>query len=377
MAKKRKNNFWAVLLSIVLIGGVAGVGFLSSGFTNWNVNEWFQTSSQEDNHFVSNQLATSLAEENGIELKVKKSSQPSKYGSQTIGYDINPQNNTNDEILYKLNYADGSIPEEMIIVIHNPEKQELTISCNNVFTEQIILTLYSKNNENVNAKLYVDFIEKLNVKQNLVINENKPLSISNEITSSGGSIIIDKTITSESFTFNEDFILKAEQYMKADSYSIVVNANLNYTDEEGNEFSLAEEYHESARYQDITPNEYFANDINYNFIGVDSSAINNLKSINFSYDSFVNSIYLHITNIKFDVYENDGHEALSGKKDGIFDLKLSNISSDHFNDLFSGTSPVFDYSVTINNQEYSSSFGLKIEGLNITSISIDKTNITF
>ena len=377
MAKKRKNNFWAVLLSIVLIGGVAGVGFLSSGFTNWNVNEWFQTSSQEDNHFVSNQLATSLAEENGIELKVKKSSQPSKYGSQTIGYDINPQNNTNDEILYKLNYADGSIPEEMIIVIHNPEKQELTISCNNVFTEQIILTLYSKNNENVNANLYVDFIEKLNVKQNLVINENKPLSISNEITSSGGSIIIDKTITSESFTFNEDFILKAEQYMKADSYSIVVNANLNYTDEEGNEFSLAEEYHESARYQDITPNEYFANDINYNFIGVDSSAINNLKSINFSYDSFVNSIYLHITNIKFDVYENDGHEALSGKKDGIFDLKLSNISSDHFNDLFSGTSPVFDYSVTINNQEYSSSFGLKIEGLNITSISIDKTNITF
>ena len=377
MAKKRKNNFWAVLLSIVLIGGVAGVGFLSSGFTNWNVNEWFQTSSQEDNHFVSNQLATSLAEENGIELKVKKSSQPSKYGSQTIGYDINPQNNTNDEILYKLNYADGSIPEEMIIVIHNPEKQELTISCNNVFTEQIILTLYSKNNENVNAKLYVDFIEKLNVKQNLVINENKPLSISNEITSSGGSIIIDKTITSESFTFNEDFILKAEQYMKADSYSIVVNANLDYTDEEGSRFCLAEEYHESAHYQDITPDEYFANDINYNFIGVDSSAINNLKSINFSYDSFVNSIYLHITNIKFDVYENDGHEALSGKKDGIFDLKLSNISSDHFNDLFSGTSPVFDYSVTINNQEYSSSFGLKIEGLNITSISIDKTNITF
>ena len=374
---KRKNNFWAVLLSIVLIGGVAGVGFLSSGFTNWNVNEWFQTSSQEDNHFVSNQLATSLAEENGIELKVKKSSQPSKYGSQTIGYDINPQNNTNDEILYKLNYADGSISEEMIIVIHNPEKQELTISCNNVFTEQIILTLYSKNNENVNAKLYVDFIEKLNVKQNLVINENKPLSISNEITSSGGSIIIDKTITSESFTFNEDFILKAEQYMKADSYSIVVNANLNYTDEEGNEFSLAEEYHESARYEDITPEEYFAKDIQYNLIGLDNSSINNLKNQSFSYDSFVNSIYLHITNIKFDVYENDGHEALSGKKDGIFDLKLSNISSDHFNDLFSGTSPVFDYSVTINNQEYSSSFGLKIEGLNITSISIDKTNITF
>ena len=375
---KRKNNFGKVLLSFALIGVTAGVGFLSSGFTNWNVEEWFQISSTEDGAFIDGQLSTHLKEENGVELKVKKSSIASKFGSQTIGYTINPSNNINDEILYSVNYLDGSPTENEITIIHNDEKRELTISCNKVFTKQIILTLYSKNDENVNAKLYVDFIEKLNVKQTLVIAEDKPLSTINEITSSGGSILIDKTIQSESLSFNTDFIDKAVNYMKIDGLSAIENSEFKgWTEDNGDKLILAEEYYLSARYEEITPEEYFAKDIQYSVIGLDNSSVNNLTKQNFSYDNFVNSIYLHITNIKYDVETADGHDFLSAKKDGLFDMKIANISREHFNDLFNGEAPVFDYSIKINNRDYTSSFALKIENLNITSISINKTNITF
>ena len=378
---KRKNNAWKIILSIALIGGVAGLGYLTSGFTDWTFGI---TSSEEDNSFVTEQLATSLKEENGVELSVKKSSTYSLYGSQTIAYKAGP-NISFDEVLYKINYADGTTPENVLSIVHDSEKKQITISCNKVFTQQITLTLYSKNDENVNAKLYIDFIEKLTINSSIVVNEGEPLSINNNITSTGGSILIDKTITSESLVFNADFVSKAEEYMKADAYTAINNSELrSYTDEEGNEFFIAEEYQEDAHYNDIdgvepnTPEEVFASDIEYDVIGLNSSAVDVLKANKFSYQSFVNGIYLYITNVKYDVQFADGREGLSAKKDGIFNMTIANISEEHFTELFNGETQVFDYLYTINGKEYTSSFSLKInDNLSFQSITLSQDNIVF
>ena len=60
-----------------------------------------------------------------------------------------------------------------------------------------------------------------------------------------------------------------------------------------------------------------------------------------------------------------------------YTMKLKNITSAHLNDLFNGTSPVFDYSCSINGTSYSTSLPLKLGNVKAKDISMSINSIMF
>ena len=185
---QKRNIFNTLLLSFLLL------------IPGCNVNK------MNDNNFISNQLDSKIVE-NGINIKQASSvSSNAKYGAQMFTYSIYPERYV-DTIEYSLKYEDGSnVTNNILVVNHDESNKSFTIECHNVFTKSINLKLYSSFNNNVNATIKLDFLEKLSYDSNFVQNEGKPLSISPVINSTGGTILVDKTITNEKYTWNKNFV---------------------------------------------------------------------------------------------------------------------------------------------------------------------------
>lgn len=377
MKKQVKTNMKSIiavaLASAILIGGTASIGYFSKGFRDWNVKNWFTT----NDHVKSDSLATQLKGENGIKLKVKTLASANNYGSQVISYSVDPSFNT-DTILYKVAYNDASSIEEGVLSIkHNNSNNQITITCLKAFTKQIILTLYAESNENINASINIDFVEKLTPTFTLQAETGKQLKVNTNVATTGGSITVDKTIKEEKFTFNTDFVTKVNSYMKEDS--------LNYfkkhiflgtdTDDSGTKYYFSEKYiyiGESYNPSETTIDDYYK-DTTFDSI-LSSLSPNSITS--YSTEAFINAIY---TNVNFSVVDMDdnGHDVMGYQKNVTAKMPLSGLTSAHFTELFNGETKVFDYSCTINNQKYTSSFGLKLDEINISNISVDKTTIRF
>ena len=155
-----------------------------------------------DNNFISNQLDSKIVE-NGINIKQATSvSSTAKYGAQMFTYSVYPERFA-DKIEYSLKYTDGSdVANNILTIVHNEVDKKITIECNNVFTKSINFKLFSSFNNNVNATIKLDFLEKITLDSNFVQNEGKSLSISPIVNSTGGSISVDKTITNEKYSWN-------------------------------------------------------------------------------------------------------------------------------------------------------------------------------
>lgn len=377
MKKQVKTNMKSIiavaLASAILIGGTASIGYFSKGFKDWNVKNWFTT----NDHVTSDNLATQLKVENGIKLKVKNLASANNYGSQVISYSVDPSFNT-DTILYKVAYNDASSIEEGVLSIkHDNSNNQITITCLKSFTKQIILTLYAESNENINASINIDFVEKLTPTFTLQAETGKQLKVNTNVATTGGSITVDKTIKEETFTFNTDFVTKVNSYMKEDS--------LNYfkkhiflgtdTDDSGTKYYFSEKYSyigESYNPSETTIDDYYK-DTTFASI-LSSLSPNSITS--YSTEAFINAIY---TNVIFSVVDMDdnGHDVMFYQKNVTAKMPLSGLTSAHFTELFNGETKVFDYSCTINNQKYTSSFGLKLDKVNISNISVNKTTIRF
>ena len=375
MKKQVKTNMKSIiavaLASAILIGGTASIGYFSKGFKDWNVKNWFTT----NDHVKSDSLATQLKGENGIKLKVKTLTSASNYGSQVISYSVDPSFNT-DTILYKVAYNDASSIEESVLSIkHDNSNNQITITCLKAFTKQIVLTLYAESNENINASINIDFVEKITPTFTLQAETGKQLKVNTNVATTGGSITVDKTIKEEKFTFNADFVTKVNNYMKEDSLIYYLKHDLLKKDSDGTIYSFSDKYKfANDHYPDVALDytDYYK-DTTFDSI-LSSLSPSNITS--YSTEAFINAIYMNV-NFTYVNIDDEGYEGYDVNYKLTAKMPLSGLTSAHFTELFNGETKVFDYSCTINNQKYTSSFGLKLDEINISNISVDKTSIRF
>lgn len=376
MKKQVKTNMKSIiavaLASAILIGGTASIGYFSKGFKDWNVKNWFTT----NDHVKSDSLATQLKGENGIKLKVKTLASASNYGSQVISYSVDPSFNT-DTILYKVAYNDASSIEEGVLSIkHDNSNNQITITCLKAFTKQIVLTLYAESNENINASINIDFVEKLTPTFTLQAETGKQLKVNTNVATTGGSITVDKTIKEEKFNFNTDFVTKVNNYMKEDSLIYYLKHDLLKKDSDGTIYSFSDKYKfANDHYPDVALDytDYYK-DTTFDSI-LSSSSLSSITS--YSTEAFINAIFMNVNFTYVNIDDAEGNEGIDVNYKLTAKMPLSGLTSAHFTELFNGETKVFDYSCTINNQKYTSSFGLKLDEINISNISVDKTTIRF
>ena len=315
--KKRNIINTLLLSSLLLIPGC-------------NVNK------MNDNNFISNQLDSKIVE-NGINIKQASSvSSTAKYGAQMFTYSIYPERYV-DTIEYSLKYEDGSnVPNNILVVNHDEPNKSFTIECHNVFTKSINLKLYSSFNNNVNATIKLDFLEKLSYDSNFVQNEGKPLSISPVINSTGGTILVDKTITNEKYTWNKNFVN-----------------------------TLVNEYF----IQEIEDRGYILSE--GSLAMADSILVDDERGLSYY---FKNNFYLNnfLSDITFGWIDGDSGE----------DIIFSLLDFDHYEYVLYDEcwNNVIDYTYTCNGVVYTKSYGIDINFNLITTQSItlfDNSNIVF
>lgn len=398
MKKQVKTNMKSIiavaLASAILIGGTASIGYFSKGFKDWNVKNWFTT----NDHVKSDNLATQLKVENGIKLQVKNlanDNEQTTLGTQIIKYTVEPDFYT-EKVLYKIAYSDSSNVEEGILkIVHNDASCEVIVTCLKVFTKQIVLTLYAENHANVNASINIDFVEKLTPTFTLQAETGKSLGVNANVASTGGTITADKTVKNQKLVFNADFITKATNYILEDALYINTYGYVKDNDGSSSNPDLVFDTYEEAKKAgakdmktyskatqlknaDVETWKQYASIYSYlPFTNFDYTTISN-----YSVDTFVKSLSasIKINFFDYEMYDDSGNEVWSdsnANRHFLYTMSLYKIKADHFKELFNGETTVFDYSCTINNKQYTSTFGLHLDEVNINGISVDKTTIRF
>ena len=396
MKKQVKTNMKSIiavaLASAILIGGTASIGYFSKGFKDWNVKNWFTT----NDHVTSDNLATQLKVENGIKLKVKNlanDNEQTTLGTQIIKYTVDPDFYT-EKVLYKIAYSDSSNVEEGILkIVHNDASCEVIVTCLKVFTKQIVLTLYAENHANVNASINIDFVEKLTPSFTLQAETGKPLGVNANVASTGGTITADKTVKNQKLVFNADFITKATNYILEDA--LYINTYGYVKENEGTNPDIVYETFEEAGYKASDTKQIYSKATKLKNADVETwkqyASINSYSPFtnfdyttisSFSIDSFIKNLSatLKITAMDYDYYDASGGNVYgdsNGSRSFLYTMSLYKIKADHFKELFNGETIVFDYSCTINNKQYTSTFGLHLDEVNINGITADKTSIRF
>ena len=264
------------------------------------------------------------------------------YGRKTIHYTTNPKLNT-DEVNYSLKYADDSeIEDDIFSVSFMPTENYITITCLKPFLKQVVLSIYAKSNENIKASITIDFLEKITLSPELEVKENSPLSINSNLTSTGGSITINKTIKNESISFCESFVNTIKSKLK--------------------------ERFEAIHYSNPQTTTY--DEISAKFVGLEQTSCDKLFSSNFTYGEFIESIYYEVeyTWIESD---SDYDEYVHAY------FYISELLQEDFFSIFDGETAIFSYSCEVNNQTYTKQLGLLIGAINITNISITTPNVVF
>ena len=223
-------------------------------------------------------LVSSIDNNKGINLVVKSIQSDNDYGTQEITYTVTPSFYAG-QIIYKLNYLNDDAPleENIFSILHDVENNKLTITCLKPFLKQIILTLYAETNESVFATLKIDFIERLTPSYSLLAEDNKPLKVNTTVNTTGGSIEVDKTVKNEKLIFNKDFITKANNYLRLDSYNIE-----NY---ESNAYTVKQK---ATKYKSTSGKSLYEQETT--LVSSTLSTLDPESFTNFTYESFIYSI---------------------------------------------------------------------------------------
>ena len=280
--------------------------------------------------------------ENGIFLKVtplKANASENGYGRLKVNYTSTPSFNT-DTILYKTAYKDGSaVDAEVLTINQDTINNQLIITCNKVFTKQIILTLFAESNSSVKADVTIDFKEKINPISTLVAKEN------------------------ETLTLNSDYVTKAETFLNDNVYNITYYKAID-------NWNIA---NRASKYSGAEGKKLFFKEVGITKYGTSPCpAIGSkftfeqlLTSIDYSYSiPYINK------NGRSGTEENVGYSIQ-------FSKKLSSLSNSQLKELFNGVNPVFDYTYTINGVSYKESFPLTYDGVNASNISVDNSALIF
>ena len=323
----KKKNITKVLLSSILITSIISGTIL---LTN--------TNNKEDSSLIISEHS-----EKGIKiLSIKHYASNAKYGNQVIHFSIGPKIH-DDELLYKIEYVDGTIVEDDIFNINIDMKTfRVIVECNKPFTKQVIFTLYSMKNNEVSASATIDFKEKILTEPSIDVINDSPLVFNPNITTTGGSITIDKELSDVTITFNQDFVNNVK--------TLLLNRYLS------KEFSNPQ----TTTYERISES----------YVGLTNNDCKLLFSNNFTYDSFAEGIYLKAT---YTWIESDSDYETTEN----VTYSLADLAKEDFNLLFDGNTTIFEVTYYINKLKYTYSSGLKISDIPIKEITITNGSIVF
>lgn len=264
------------------------------------------------------------------------------YGVERIMYEIDPKIN-NDEVSYSLKYEDKSnIESDIFEVLFMPSKQYIDITCLKPFEKRIILTIFAISNENIKASINIDFKEKISLEPTLQVENNSPLSVNNNLITTGGSIKVDKTIKNETVTFSNNFILTIQNKLK--------------------------DRFENLYYRNLETTTYYQHSASY--FGLSEKDCSYWFKNTFSYNDFLKSIYYEVN---YSWIESDSdYESYEVEKVYVSDLLNEDIL-----EIFNGSNSIFTYTCFISNEKYICDIGLNMDNVTISNIKILDEDVIF
>lgn len=189
-----------MLTMISTIGALGTIGAITNEKYHW-------LSTSTEGNTPKDTLNSSVQSENGIKITgMKKGAADSSetYGSQTISFSYDED--TTDKIMAKLVYSEDQSDVESEIFSMTLYDTSIELVCNKAFTKQITLILYSRNNDSVNAKVTLDFLERLTVDMDYPLFHGRhPQYVSLAsitVTTTGGTMTVDKEIRDRAFTID-------------------------------------------------------------------------------------------------------------------------------------------------------------------------------
>ena len=164
--KKSNVNVAKTLLStitvIVLIAATVAIGFFSSGFRNWTKEDWENV--WNETFEPEKDGGSDPVEESAISLNMSSSD-----GSVTVTATITPSTALNKKVDWSLAWknpesawAKGKTVTDYVTITPSSDGSlTATISCIKEFSEQIIVTVVSRANENASATCNVDYVKRI------------------------------------------------------------------------------------------------------------------------------------------------------------------------------------------------------------------------
>lgn len=171
--KNKKSNvnfvktFLSTLIVIVLIAATVAIGFFSTGFRNWTKEDWetvWNETFKEDPAPEDDGGSDPEIEESAISLNMFSSE-----GSVAVTATITPETATNKKVDWSLAWKNASsswasgktVTDYVTITPSSDGSLTATISCIKEFSEQIIVTVVSRANENASATCNVDYVKRI------------------------------------------------------------------------------------------------------------------------------------------------------------------------------------------------------------------------
>jgi hypothetical protein len=315
--KKFKSAFIWLLVGLVAVGAV---GYLSQGFSDFDYKDWFTSEDDSSSVDSDSDEATVGVTENGITLTPLFADTTT---TKSFTYSVDPSVHTGD-ISYSLTCTanTGIVPTDYYSVALDTEAQKVSITLVAICDYQCEVTLYSVDDPDINAVVTLDYQKRItSVTSTLNAVVGSPLSISNDIDVSGGSIAVSTSVTSYSFTFADTFVTTVETILNdACAYS-------------GTDY----------------------------YYGLEDTDAAGWLSTNYVVMDFLDSIS-YMCSV-------DGG--------GDHHTYLTRQDSDTILALFDGVTDVFTYSAVINGTTYTTDLGLVIDDIPITGIDPSSSSIVF
>lgn len=343
--KRKMNKTLKVLLitlaSATICGAIGGISYYAGYVNGANTIE---TSTDNDMEIINSGVV-----ENGVSIKCAfKANSGDAYGAYEITYTVTPSIYT-DEIKAELSYSDKtSVPEDICSVTMDTINSKVTVHCKAAFTKQITLRLYAASNESVEAKMTFDFTEKITVDIPSFIDivEGQIPTITPVVSTTGGTKLVDKEVKNVTYSWNSGF---------TDWVKLQAKNQITKLEKEG------------------IANHSYQNELVGDLVGFTATDATNFFSTKFYTNDFLTS-----KGCKWsfeEMWSDDDCEDPWSLCSGTW--YIGSASKTDFMSKFDGNTSIIDWTCSVNGRTYSKSFGLSLDAIAITGISVNSSGYTF
>lgn len=345
--KNKKNQKAGKILKICLIALGSLAVLAGTGTVGYVIG---RTPAVKNQNTEEKEPNVSVEEEKGIKVQTKYNANTTSgdtYGFYEVTYKVDPVIFT-DEIEATLKYQDGTdIPSDTLAFEHDTVKLKITVHCKKVFTKKAVLTIYAKSDPSVKAIVTFDFRERLTVTlpDAISLTEGSVPTINPTITTTGGTVTVDKAVMNRTYKWNSAFITWVNTETKAAM---------------------------DAEIEDISFNCSTSQEKVGDLVGLSQADCDS-----FFKNAFSSNDFLTTKGQKYS-YEWEYSDDDSGDPNvQNTTWYLGKAPRADFLAEFDGAQPIIDFSCTINGTKYDKTFGLSLSAIPVKSISPDKTSVVF